>query len=333
MSYPTYQAISKATEDLRKATKILDRRNAAAELKKLLSERHLRLRLAEEAVNAAREQKGPSPEYILSKAYSNAIKSALHAANQTLRSKTSKKNEDVALPFKIFSIVDKDSEETIALQKKELQEKLDGCEPFSFESFDRYRGTNANLTLVSTKELRELLKFCLDCLEDEDACELAEADLVNMLQKLCSRPDYVANFHPHNDVLNIMTAVQSILRNDKVGGTSSVNAAKAFFNLFHQLTVNLNIDISNHIQLCIALIVDWVRRCMSRTSSSADSSQIAKFMYSVAADVLATYPEQCIAVLKGDNFGRDLFRHARKRWTTLRGGEREVLVSYFSSYL
>jgi len=333
MSYPTYQAISQATEDLRKAPKILDRRNAAAELKKLLTERHVRVSLAEEAVNAAREQKGPSPEYILRKAYSNAIKSALHAASLTLRSKTSKKNEDVALPFKIFSIVDKDSDATIALLKKEFEEKIDECEPFTFESFDRYRGTNANLTLVSAKELKELLKFCLDCLEDEEVCELAEADLVNMLQKLCSRPDYVTNFHPHDDVLNIMTAVQSILRNDKVGGTSSVNAAKAFFNLFHQLTINLNIDISNHIQLCIALIVDWVRRCMSRTSSSADSSQIAKFMYSVVADVLATYPEHCIAVLKVDNFGRDLFRHARKRWTTLRGVDREVLVSYFSSYL
>jgi hypothetical protein len=335
MSYQAYQVIAKATKDLRDASKILDRRNAAAELKKLLSERNLRSRLSEEAIIAAREQEKSSPEYILRKIYGNAIKAALYAANQTLRSKTSKKNEDITLPFKIFSIVDKDSEAAIALMKKDREQSLDECEPFTFESFDRYRGTNAHLTLVSKKELGELLKYCLDNLENDEACEHAEADLLNMLQKLCSRPDYVAHFHPNHDVINILTMVESILSRDKVGGTCSVNAAKAFFNLFHQLITSLSIDISNHIQPCIALIVDWVRRCISRkgTSSSADSSQIAKFMYGVAADVLAGYPEQCIVVLGADNFGRDLFRHARKRWSTSRGGERDVLVSYLSSYM
>ena len=335
MNYQAYQIISKATKDLRDALKITDRRNAAAKLTKLLSERNLRSRLAEEAVTAACEQEKSSPEYILRKIYSNAIKAALHAANQTLRSKTSKKNEDIVLPFKIFSIVDKDSEAAIASMKKECEEKFDECEPFTFESFDRYRGTNCHLSLVSQKELKELLKYCLDNLDDDEACEHAEADLLNMLQKLCSRPDYVAYFHPNHDVINILTMVESILSSDKVGGTCSVNAAKAFFNLLHQLITSLSIDISNHIQPCIALIVDWVRRCMSRTrtSSSTDSSQIAKFMYGVAAEILAGYPEQCIVVLGRDNFGRDLFRHARKRWATSRGGERDVLVSYLSSYM
>jgi hypothetical protein len=335
MKYESYQKISNATKDLRNATKITDRRKAADGLKKLLSDRNIRSKLAQDAIAAAREQKKTSEHSILQKIYSNAIRAGLHAANSSLSSRISKKNEDVMLPFKIFSLVDMDSDAVINAKKKNSASRFYECEPFTFESFDRYRGTNDTLTYISSKDLCDLLAFCLKCLEDDDTRHLAEVDLLNALQKLCSRPDYVTHYHPYHDVLSIMTTVDYTLKYDKSGGMCSALAARAFYNLFHQLIMSLDIDMSLHVETAFSLILDWVRRCSANVGVSrvSDSSQIAKYMFGVASDVMTEHPERCIATLEANNFGLDLFRNARKRWDYCRGEDKHALVMYFSSHM
>jgi hypothetical protein len=228
-----------------------------------------------------------------------------------------------------------DSDAALSAKKKKSLTRFEECEPFTFESFERYRGTHENLTHLSPKDICELLSYCLKCLEDEDTRRLAEVDLLNALQKLCSRPDYVSHFHPYYDVMSIMTTVDYTLKTDKVGGTCSVLAAKAFHNLFHQLIMMLDIDTSLHVQPAFSLILDWIRRCSSNVGVAgvSDSSQIAKFLFGVASDIMTEYPERCITVLEGNNFGRDLFRNARKRWDASRGEEKHALVMYFSSHM
>ena len=54
--YPAYSKISKATKDLREASKITQRRECAETLKHLLSDTNLRSKLVHEATTVAHEQ-------------------------------------------------------------------------------------------------------------------------------------------------------------------------------------------------------------------------------------------------------------------------------------
>ena len=150
MNFPAYSKISQATTDLTNALKITPRRECANALKQLLFDTNLRSKLAQEAVIAARDKK-KTPHDVLAKIYSNAIKATIHAAQKTFDSSTKAKNEDIRLPFKIFSLVDKDSDAALALIKKEREGGFDECELFTFENFERYRNTNKNLTFVQPK--------------------------------------------------------------------------------------------------------------------------------------------------------------------------------------
>ncbi len=337
MNFPAYGKLSQATKDLSNASKITARRECAAALKQLLSDSNLRNKLSKEASVAARDQ-NKSHHVVLSKIYSNAIKAAIHAAQVTLNSSTTTtKNEDVVLPFKIFSLVEKDSEAALASVKRKRQNGFDECEPFTFEHFERNRGTNQNLTLVQPKEIRELLKYCLDCLlENEDVYDLAEADLLNMLQKLCSRPDYVAHFHPVHDISDILTAVQDRLlqRSNSLSGTCLTNAAKAFFYLVHQYATVLDVDISGFVHPCLALVMDWVRHCTSsREGAELGAGSTLKWMYGVVVDILSAYPDQCIVELERDDFGKEFFGYARRCWWQAVDETKQVLVAYFSAHL
>lgn len=334
MSFPAHGKISKATKDLSNASKIVERRNCSQALKKLLSDSNIRSRFANEAAIAARD-KNKSTHQILSKIYSNAIKAAINCAQKTLDSSTKEKNEDIIFPFRIFTLVDKDTDAALASIKKERQAGFDECEPFTFQHFERYRNTNQNLTFVQPRVIQELLKYCLDCLENEDICGLAEAELLNFLHKLCSRPDYVAHIHPNQYMIEILTAVQIRLLRSMDSVKMCEYAAKAFYYLVHQFTVALGMDISGFVQPVLALVVDWVRTCSSRASSgnSTNSSEILKWMYGVAIDILSAYPDQCVSVLGQNNYGKDLFGYCRSRWLVSKDDHKEALVGYFSSHL
>jgi hypothetical protein len=376
--YPAYSKISKATKDLREASKITQRRECAETLKHLLSDTNLRSKLVHEATTVAHEQnynrnsgrnggrggitigrngsgsgKSSSPHAVLVKIYSNAVKAAMHATKLTLDSSIKCKNEDIILPFKIFTSVDKESNAALSAIQKERQGQGRGngtnrcwwlandgaCEPFTFDNFERYRNTNKNLTYIQSKEIKELLKFCLDGLEDEGICALAEKDLLNMLQILCSRADYVAHFHPSNAMIDILTTVQErvvmrVQEGDLDLDTRSItDAAKAFYNLVHQFTVVLDIDISGFVKSCLALVLDWIRTCCSSGTGAVDSAHVLKWMYGVVVDVLSVYPEQCIVVLEQESYGKDLFRYARRRWLKVKDDDKQALVTYFAAHL
>jgi len=332
MNYPAYSQISEATRNLVEAVKITDRRLAVDALKELLSDGSFRAQLTQESAAADKDR----PTYALRITLCNTVKAALRVSGKIIDSKTKKKTkksvEDVVLPFKIFCLVDKDSDVAIAALKKERQTRFDECEPFTFESFDRYRNTNANLTHISSKEIGELLKYCLACLKDQELCDLAEADFLKMLQRLCSRPDYVVHFHPFQDVLDILTVVRERLQS---GNDGALSAASAFYNLIHQFTTALDIQINECVQMCLAIIVDWVRDCKSNSGSAGgnNSSQLIKFMYGVATDLLSVYPEQCVTILSQRDFGKELFGYARRCWKGSRAGDRDMLVGYFASHL
>ncbi len=336
---PTYNQLATTTKELREATKITSRRAAAEKLVNFLSNASMRAKLAKESYDAAKSSNDPSPYNPLRKAYANAIRAALYATSQCLgssKSKSAKQKADIVTPFKVLFAIDTDSDHAISVWKKERREGFDECEPFTFESFDRYRNTNEKFaTHAGAKEIRELLQFLLEeCLQREDCLSVAEVDLMQFLQKICARPDYVVHFHPRQDVIEILKAIKPRLEIDH--STSSQdsslnsNAAKALYNLVHNMTVHLGIQMHAFVTPCLALVLDWVRD--SRENGGYGHGILAS-MYGVAVDILSSYPEQCVSVLATDDMGKDLFSYARRCWGSARDVNRDTLIAYFSAHL
>lgn len=330
MSYSSpvsvYNKISNAARELREAQIVTHRRNAASALSKLIGDSNIRSKLVEESSEIAKARNNTNRYELVREACRSAVNAALLSSKKTLAGKQKKTEEDIILPFKILFHADAESDAILALKRKKQQEDYDDCEPFTFESFDRYRGTNDTLKNVSNKDIKQILEFCLECLHDENACNICEASLMISLAKLCSRSDYVVAFHPRHDLLDILQTIQPrLLGNNLVAH----NASKVLYNLVHTMVVSLGIQIHAFVQPCLALVLDWIRE----RGPSYFGDTTLSCMYNTTSEILIAYPEQCATVLSQDNFGKDLFDFARKAWNSTKGVNRDALVGYFSSHL
>lgn len=381
-SNQTYNKINKATKTLRKATKITERREAAKELISLLANSNLRAKLKKDAIvrstkindfRTSDDNNATTATDVLRQIYQAVIHDAIDAANRTLDSKVKLKLEDVIPPLKIFRSIDSESDTLLASIKQSQNQNHYIPEPFTFESFDKFRDSNETLTFLSKKEIDKLLRYGLHCLHTKQICSIAEQESLNLLYKLCSRADYVSMFANSNDsICTILNELQPriILRNTKDDDTQNPsprnrqkiqyhhqvsmlasNAAKTFYNLIHNL-VSLGIDIQIFVQLCIALVCDWIKQ--------ENSKELLQFMYGVIVDIFGCYPELCVGIIfrredssddsdmdmdmetndnSNDNddgsscYGKELFGYAKRSWSTARGIDRDALVGYFSAYL
>lgn len=325
-SASVYNKISNAARELREAQVVTQRRIAASALSKLVGDTTIRSKLVEESSQIAKATNNRNRCELLREAYRIAVNAALLASKKTLVGKQKKIEEDIILPFKILFHADAESDAMLTTKKKKLEEAYEDCEPFTFERFDRYRGTNDTLKNVSNKDIKQILEFCLECLQDENVCNICEASLMISLAKLCSRSDYVVAFHPRYDLLNILQIIQPrLLGNNLVAH----NASKVLYNLVQTMVVSLGIQIHAFVQPCLALVLDWVRE----RGPSYFGDTTLSYMYNTTAEILIAYPEQCASVLSQDDFGKDLFDFARKAWNATKGSNRDALVGYFSSHL
>ena len=204
--------------------------------------------------------------------YRVAVHTSILASERTLGGKTKCTKEDVALPFRVMLAVDSD---TICREGDED----DDDEPFTHDTFYRYRGGNSGGHLGS-KEVKELLRYCLDSLADEMAREVAGTDLTNMLVRLCSRRDYVCWFrseeigfvlHEARDLIldTIMEQDREGSGNRATAGTDievrelmRVHAAKAFSGLVKNCVCILGFDLAVFVGPCLDLAEEWAVSCL-----------------------------------------------------------------------
>ncbi len=284
----------------------------------------------------------------LSTFYKEIFRDALDATLQTVKSSVKFSLADATLILKVLRAIDAESDNALSeMNEARNHDWSYVTEPFTFESFDRYRGCNLTKTYLSGNEIKSALKNCLRWLESEEICSVAEQDLINLLCRLCSRADYVSSFGTSNDMVsNIMeelhprivptyddkTEPSLKIAQRKINSQESVlakNAAKTFYNLFHQLISVLGIEITVFVLPSLKLIVEWVRHRNAEPT-------LLKHMYGVAVEIFAAYPQLCVGIFKNDddeNLGKDLFGYAVRSWNTSRNVDRDILVGYFSAHL
>jgi len=336
-SNSTSNRILQASKKLRNATKITSRREAANQLLQLLTSKDYRKKLKKEAIikvknsclssssSKSDEETSTTVNRVIRKVYRAVMEDVINATSDSLKSKVKLTQIDLNLPLKVLNAIDSESDLAIS-SLTDVQTKGKWFyvpEPFTFESFNRYRDTNSTLTYLSNKDINLLLNYCLVSLRRRDLCDIAEQDLFNLLLKLCSRSDYVSAFGTSNDLIfNIIEEIHTRMISN-ISSTLAKTVIETLYNLVHHLVVKLGIDIQMFVRPCLGLILDCIKN---------DVPSLSKHIYGIAVDVMATYPELCSSIFKDDENMSKLYSYATKCWSLSRH-DRDVFVGYFSAHL
>eukprot|EP00978_Attheya_sp_CCMP212_P021524 scaffold62915_cov55-Attheya_sp.AAC.2 len=315
-STSTYGRISSLGTQLRTETRVTARREAGRNLLSLLSDHKTRSRLFREACSRGGVRKGRAA---LAAMWRVLIKDSIAAAERGTSGKSKLMLEDVVLPYKLLILCDRDEENS---------------------------GTN-----LSSKEILALLKYCLETLTDEKANEAgADFDLLRMLHHLCSRSDYVAHYRPKHEISYILAELQDRLSSamkqthNKASGVRLglaasqsqsqvlLQTAKAFAALMEQTSVRLRLGMHVCLAPCMELVSNWCNsQLASRGTNSTGVSGMLAYMYSVATNLMATHPEQCVEVMK--RVGRPMLTFAKSCYPMTSGFQKDALIEYFSAHL
>ena len=286
---------------LREETALQKRRDAATKLRNLIADHHNRERLLQEA---------PGREALCT-LWRSVVGSSLYSANLAIASnKKGKPNkDDVMLPHKI----------------------LVSCSEFStFSDID---------SLLSSKEVRNLLTYCLNRLAHEDTLAVAEHDLLEMLHHLCLRPEYVAYYRPSHEMNNILSELELRFprpRRKMSGADVELfdTAAKAFVAL---VKTSQAVGIGMHILIpdCLECVDMWCTYQLNEESCSVSTenklSSVLPNIFGVAASLLTAHPEQCIVEMLRK--GRRILKLAKQCYPSATGVRKDAIIEYLLAHV
>ena len=162
-----YEQIKRLSNELRNETKAKARRDKGTSLRDLLSKTETRRRLALEATPKLVGPDDPSiaakRRHALSGLWSMVILSAINSviSLKNSKSKTKLQQSDIELPYRLLISSDQPD-----------------------ATFD---DAGLDIPTLPKKTVRSVLTYCLNMLADEDAIEVVEMGLLEMLNHMCSR--------------------------------------------------------------------------------------------------------------------------------------------------
>jgi hypothetical protein len=310
----TYQKIRSLAKQLLEEKAVKERRLAGTELEKLLGSATNRRKLASEVTPPAHKRGRVSinvaQRNALAEVWRFVIQNALLASRKIVLATTKKVKvtaDDVNLPWKLLRLCSKEED---------------------FES-------PPNVPTLSRNETKLLTKYCLDMLEDDDALRVAEVSLLEMLEHICSRREFVAYFKPQSEIRNILQEVESRINSPvdefSVAKTASQIASKIFKNLMYTAS---DLGMGMHLVLpgCVKMVAEWCASHAAVDISSAANKLELPFLLSGIACLLRLEPEQSVAPLT--RHGQLFLRLAMRCYRANPKGEKHgPLMEYFSSHL
>jgi hypothetical protein len=311
----TYQKIRSLGKQLLEEKAVKERRLAGAELETLLGSANNRRKLASEVTPPAHKRGRVSinvaQRNALAEVWRFVIQNALLASRKTVFAKTKKAKvtvDDVNLPWKLLRLCGKVEEDF---------------------------GSPPNVPTLSRNETKLLTKYCLDMLEDEDALRVAEGNLLEMLDHICSRREFVAYFKPQSEIRNILQEVESRINSPvdefSAAKTASLTASKIFKNLMYTAS---DLGMGMHLVLpgCVKMVAEWCASHSTVDISSAVNKPELPFLLSGIACLLRSEPEQSVAPLT--RHGRLFMRLAMRCYrATPKVDKHGPFMEYFSSHL
>ena len=308
---PTYDRIRNLATQLRRETRVTKRREIGEELVRLLSKDDVRRKLATEATPEAVGPDEPSMAasrcHTLSQLWVLVIHGAISVAESISQGKGRVKRtlQDLTLPWKLLVCCDKRDE--------------------AFES------EGLGIPKLSRKTIRSVLQYCLNMLADDEAVELAEIELLDMLNHMCSRADYVGFFKFHSDFSNILSELSHRLspEDEAKNEDAYFRAAKVFDSLFktcRELGIQMNLFIADS----MAIIHKWCKGHI-RGGTMKPTSPIIYHFYNTMASILYANPEESIGSMK--QYGRAILRVCKRCYSAATPVNKDALNNYLLAHL
>jgi hypothetical protein len=186
-------------------------------------------------------------------------------------------------------------------------------------------------TLLSSKEVRALLTYCLNQLADDHARKVTGGDLMDMLFHLCSRPVYVAYYRPQSDMNHILSEIEvRIFDPEEIDD----KAAKSFAALLKNAQA---VGIAMHFLIpgSLECVYKWCKLTLNEYSRNlsmkSGASSVLPSMFGVVATLLTAHPEQCI--LEISKKGRCILKLAKQFYPSAKGAQKDSIIEYLLAHV
>jgi hypothetical protein len=309
----TYQSIRSLAKELLEEKAVKKRRAAAEKLENLLANPSIRRKLASEVTPPAHKRGRVSIHVAQRKALAEVWRYLIHnavVASQQIVGKQKSKvtKDDVILPWKMLRLCSKVEEDF---------------------------GSPPNLPTLSKNEAKLLIRYCLEMLENEDTLRVAELVMLEMLDHICSRREFVAYFKPQSEIRLILQEVEIRINSPpddlSVARAASLKASEIFKNLMHTAS---DLGMGMHLILpgCVKMVAEWCATHSAVDISAAANKPELPFLLSGVACLLRSEPEQSVAPLT--RHGRPFMRLAMRCYRAFPKSEKQgPLTEYFTSHL
>jgi hypothetical protein len=307
----TYDKIKALANQLRGESKVQQRRKIGQELVHLLTKKEVRRKLAQESTPSRASSDDPSLNankcIAMAQLWTMTISATMGAVHKIRSGKSKAKltEADILMPHKILIACDEPD-----------------------ETFDE--GSLAILKLPK-KAIRSILVYCLNMLADEEAIEICEAELLEMLKHLCSRHEYVA-FFQKKYFAAILDELSHRLTHEMEKRSPLVffKAAEILDSLF-QTCRSLGIQMNPFVSDTIQLIAEFCRYHIHQ-DSWGKSRSIAGPLYNSLASILFSDPETSIGPLKRS--GRALVAYWKKVYPLIStSSAKDALINFMLAYM
>ena len=298
----TYKEIMSFATAMREDSTLSKRREAGRRLEQRLTSARVRQQLVVEA--------GANAQQAMAELWRYIVQNVIASVQKVAHSKSKLTQADILVGFSIIK-----------------------CCDIPDESVSPEEAMFVGTSRLTRKEMRMVLNFCLELLNDDEALSIAELDLLDMLAYLAGSRGYMAYLKSQNEMQVILEEVEKRISDESLPHTVRQKAATIFSNLCETTRV-LGLEMTFLVAGCVKVVAEWCANFYRNAQNSSDARSCAEMSPLIGGltSMLRFNTEQAIAPLS--RHGRAILKLTKSRYRRIPDrGQRHLLNQYFLCHL
>ena len=327
-SAKTYEEIRDLVTQLSSAKNISDRRKVGTKLRDDLARHEVRRQLAFEA----------TPDYVGRDDYSPAAQRcrALQRLWSSILTGTIGLAKTAIEKHRLPTNGKRAGQNTFQMDDVNLTHRLLVISGKKIDNIDEYETSGRTIPLISEKIVREILELYRRLLDDDKVQHepSSEAEVLDMLDYLCSKPEYVGYFSPPKDYEKVFDLILDRLDPQVDVDTPVVFASSAkVLETITQTCDQIGVQLEIYVSEIIRLVADWCEVALNEPDRRYDVTHPAIVpLFNAVATTIKAHPEYCIGPMT--RCGDFLFRYAQKAYPNVNKPScKDALNRYFLSHM
>lgn len=193
-------------------------------------------------------------------------------------------------------------------------------------------GTNESVQPhLSRENIRKLREFCITSLAHEMALEVAELQLLRLLQSICVSKEYISSYKSSElgEILSEIEVRLELKEEDDEESEVMEEAAKALESLVKTTCLTLRLAMHHFVAAIMELVSNRCKLYLQEPSDVQVNTLLV--LINTASIVMKTHPEQAIVPLERD--GGAMLSFSKRRYPRSDLVPKETLIEYFHSHL